>query len=315
MDDRPPSLRAGWPTGIGQGRNLLRRARRSPFDTRTNDRTRTLLPVQELLTALHALPLLALGVLASFVAGAAAGVGALPVLVVRRITTRQQDVMMGFSAGVMLGATAFSLLLPGVEQGRALYGGTAAALAIVSAGTLMGAAGLWLVHRVLPHEHLIKGAEHVRDGVRIRRIWLFIIAITLHNFPEGLAVGVGFGGGDVTNGLVLTLGIFLQNLPEGMVVALSVLALGYRPGTAVWVALGTGAVETVGGLIGAGTVSLAVLALPWGLAMAGGAMLFVVSNEIIPETHRNGHEVPATFGLTVGFVVMMALDVGLGAVG
>lgn len=271
--------------------------------------------MQDIVQALQGLPLLTLGLLASLIAGAAAGVGALPVLVLRRISLVQQDVMLGFSAGVMLGATAFSLLLPGVEQGTELYGGALPAILIVGFGTMAGAAGLWAIHHYLPHEHLIKGAEHVTDTTQIKRIWLFIIAITLHNFPEGLAVGVGFGGGDVNNGLVLTLGIFLQNLPEGLVVALSVLALGYKPGMAVWVALATGAVETVGGFIGAGTVSIAIMALPWGLALAGGAMLFVVSNEIIPETHRNGHEVAATFGLTFGFVVMMGLDVGLGAVG
>lgn len=270
--------------------------------------------MQDIAIALQSLSLLTLGVLASLVAGAAAGIGALPVLVLRKISIRQQDIMLGFSAGVMLGATAFSLLLPGVEAGTDIYGGTLASLAVVATGTLLGAAGLWAIHHHLPHEHLVKGTEHVADSVQIKRIWLFIIAITLHNFPEGLAVGVGFGGGDVNNGLTLTIGIFLQNLPEGLVVALSMLTLGHKPLAAVGVALATGAVESVGGFIGAGLVSQATYALPWGLALAGGAMLFVVSNEIIPETHRNGHDTAATFGLTVGFVLMMALDVGLGAV-
>lgn len=271
--------------------------------------------MNELSSLLAGVPLFWLGVGASLIAGLAAGIGALPVLALRTISDRQQDVMLGFSAGVMLGATAFSLLLPGIERAEALYGSTLAAILIVSAGTLLGAAGLWGVHRLLPHEHLVKGAEHVRPGTQVKRIWLFIIAITLHNFPEGLAVGVGFGGGDVGNGLVLTLGIFLQNLPEGLVVALSVLALGYGAPAAVGVALATGAVESIGGVFGAGMVSLVEPALPWGLALAGGAMLFVVSNEIIPETHRKGHDTPATFGLTFGFVLMMSLDVGLGAVG
>lgn len=264
--------------------------------------------------SLQSLPLVTLGVIASLIAGSAAGIGALPVLVLRRITVRQQDIMLGFSAGVMLAATAFSLLLPGVEAGTALYGHAGTGFAVVAAGTLAGAAGLWAIHGALPHEHLMKGKEHA-DGRQVQRLWLFVIAITLHNFPEGLAVGVGFGGGNVQNGLTLTAGIFLQNLPEGLVVALSMIALGYRPLPAVGIALATGAVESVGGFIGAGAVSVAEPALPWGLAMAGGAMLFVVSNEIIPETHRNGHDTAATFGLTAGFLLMMGLDVGLGVTG
>ncbi len=267
--------------------------------------------LDSLIAALNTLPLITLGLIASLVAGSAAGIGALPVLVLRRISVRQQDIMLGFSAGVMLAATAFSLLLPGVEAGIDLYGGAMSAFLVVAAGALIGSAGLWAIHNALPHEHLVKGPEHV-DGRQVRRLWLFVIAITLHNFPEGLAVGVGFGGGNVENGVTLTIGIFLQNLPEGLVVALSMLALGYRPLPAVGIALATGAVESIGGFIGASAVALAEPVLPWGLAMAGGAMLFVVSHEIIPETHRNGHDTAATFGLTVGFLLMMGLDVGLG---
>lgn len=267
--------------------------------------------MQILLDTLEPLSLVTLGVIASLIAGSAAGIGALPVLVMRQITVRQQDIMLGFSAGVMLAATAFSLLLPGIEAGTLLYGHPLIGFGVVAAGTVLGAIGLYAIHNALPHEHLVKGPEHV-DSRQVKRLWLFVIAITLHNFPEGLAVGVGFGGGNVQNGVALTIGIFLQNLPEGLVVALSMLALGFAPLPAVGIALGTGAVESIGGFIGAGAVSVAEPALPWGLAMAGGAMLFVVSNEIIPETHRNGHDTAATFGLTAGFLLMMGLDVGLG---
>ncbi|MCA1940128.1 MAG: ZIP family metal transporter [Caenispirillum bisanense] len=270
--------------------------------------------MSDLVATLNTLPLVTLGVIASLIAGSAAGIGALPVLVLRRISQRQQDVMLGFSAGVMLAATAFSLLLPGVEAATALHGHALVGFLVVAAGTLLGAAGLWAVHGALPHEHLVTGPQHV-DGRHVKRLWLFVIAITLHNFPEGLAVGVGFGGGNVENGVTLTIGIFLQNLPEGLVVALSMLALGYAPLPAAGIALATGAVESVGGFLGAGAVAVAEPVLPWGLAMAGGAMLFVVSNEIIPETHRNGNATAATFGLTVGFLLMMGLDVGLGVTG
>ncbi len=251
------------------------------------------------------------GLLASLFAGLAAGVGALPVFALRDISQRVQDVMIGFAAGVMMAASAFSLLLPSIEAGTERWGDEAVASLAAALGAMIGAALLWSIHRYAPHEHFAKGREGVPTA-QIRRIWLFVIAITLHNFPEGLAVGVSFGGGDVANGLAVTLGMFLQNLPEGLVVALALLALDYTPAQSVLAALATGAVETVGGFVGAGAVALSSALLPWALAGAGGAMLFVISHEIIPESHRNGHETPATFGLMAGFVVMMVLDVTLG---
>jgi ZIP family zinc transporter len=139
-------------------------------------------------------------------------------------------------------------------------------------------------------------------------VWLFIIAITLHNFPEGMAVGVGFAGGDVRNGVPLAIGIGLQNIPEGFAVALSLISVGNSTARAFWVATLTGLVEPVGGVIGAGVVSLAEPLMPVILGMAAGAMLFVISDEIIPETHRRGYENVATFSLLGGFVVMMMLD-------
>jgi ZIP family zinc transporter len=257
--------------------------------------------------ACSTMPVWLLGLLASLGAGLMSGVGALPVLFVRDISRRTQDVMMGFGAGVMLAATSFSLIVPAIDAGG---GGTRAALVVV-AGMALGAVFLWLSDEYSPHEHFIKGPEGA-DPHRLRRIWLFVIAITLHNFPEGLAVGVGFGGGNVCNGLSLAMGIGLQNMPEGLVVALALLTERYSVRQALGIAALTGLVEPVGGLIGAGVVSIAAPLLPWGLAFAAGAMLFVVSDEIIPESHRMGHAKAATVGVMIGFLVMMFLDVALG---
>jgi zinc transporter, ZIP family len=260
---------------------------------------------------LQGIPIPVLGLLASLAAGLATGVGALPILVSRDISQRSRDVMMGFGAGVMLAATSFSLIVPAIDSVGERGGSDVAAASIVSGGMLLGALFLFMSDRWLPHEHFIKGPEG-SNPQNLKKVWLFIIAITLHNFPEGLAVGVGFGGGDVSNGLSLAIGIGLQNMPEGLVVALALVAEKYSTRRALWIALLTGLVEPIGGLVGAGVVTVALPLLPWGLAFAAGAMLFVISDEIIPESHRNGHEKAATVGVMVGFLVMMFLDVTLG---
>jgi ZIP family zinc transporter len=252
------------------------------------------------------------GTAASFLAGLAAGLGALPVLALRNVSQRGVDILLGFAAGVMLAATVFSLVAPALEIAGGEGSRVWTAASIVGFGLLGGGAAVWAVHRLLPHTHFIKGREGP-DARSWSRIWLFIAAITLHNFPEGLAVGVAFGGEDLGNALAVLAGIFLQNLPEGFVVALALLPLGYGRGAAIGVATLTGLVETLGGLVGISAVTFAVELLPWGLAVAAGAMLFVISHEVIPETHRNGFETPATFGLLAGFIVMMTLDTALAA--
>ncbi len=238
-----------------------------------------------------------LGSTASLLAGLATGAGALPVLFIKKISDRLLDVMLGFSAGVMLAATSFSLIVPAID----LSGPWVAVF-----GLLLGAIALHLIDRFIPHFHPALGMEGPRS--RLSRVWLFIIAITIHNFPEGLAVGVSFGGGDVAAGLVIAMAIGLQNMPEGLAVALPLLREGYSRGKSLWYGTLTGLVEPLGGLLGAAIVSVSRPLLPWGLAFAAGAMLFVVSDEMIPESHRKGFEREATLGLIAGFVIMMLLD-------
>lgn len=255
---------------------------------------------------------IALGAIASLLAGSATGLGAAVMLFVRRVPQRLEDGLLGFAAGVMLAASFFSLIVPALEHVQENGGSPTGAAGIVVAAVLLGAAVLFLINRYVPHEHFVSGADDRFHNAKLRRIWLFIIAITLHNFPEGMAVGVGYGAGDVTDGRSIAIAIGLQNMPEGLAVAAALIGLNYSRTRAVLIALATGLVEPVGGLIGAAAISLSQPLLPWGLGFAAGAMLFVVSNEIIPETHRKGHENHATGGLMVGLAIMMFLDVSLG---
>jgi len=254
-----------------------------------------------------------IGFLASLAAGLATGVGALPALVIRRVSGRAQDAMLGFAAGVMLAASFFSLILPALAAAEDHGASETGAVLVVIGGLLLGVAVVWTINETLPHEHFITGPDgKATASASLRRIWLFVLAITLHNFPEGLAVGVGFGGNDIANGTTLAIGIGLQNLPEGMAVAVALLGQGYSRARAFRVALFTGLVEPLGGLIGIAAVTVAQPLLPWGLAFAAGAMIFVISHEIIPETHRRGYQNYGTFGLIIGLVVMMFLDVVFG---
>ena len=165
---------------------------------------------------------------------------------------------------------------------------------------------MYLLDRYVPHEHLIKGPEGPSSS--LSRISLLVLAITIHNFPEGLAVGVSFGGGDITAGIIIATAIGLQNIPEGSAVAFPLIREGFGRGKALLYATLTGLVEPVGGLIGVTLAALIHPVLPYGLAFAAGAMAFVVSHEMIPESHRKGHEIEGTFGFIIGFAVMMLLD-------
>ncbi len=259
--------------------------------------------------ALTATEAILYGFAASAAAGLGTGVGALPGLYFRDLPRRTLDGLLGFSAGVMLAATAFSLVMPGIAYGTAIYGAKVWALAVMVGGILLGAVFLDQCDEWLPHEHFFKG--HEGPSSSLRKTWLFVMAIALHNFPEGLAVGVGFGGGTeaaVRDSTSLAIGIGLQNMPEGLAVMLPLMREGYSRGRALWIATATGLVEPVAGLLGAALVSVCAPLLPLGMAFAAGAMLFVISDEIIPETHRGGYERTATFGVMIGFVVMTALD-------
>jgi ZIP family zinc transporter len=251
------------------------------------------------------------GFLGSLGAGMMTAVGAAGVLFVTRLSAKLEDVLLSAAAGIMLAATFFSLLLPAIRYGEVLFGDTVASVGVVIVGLVLGAVILHLAHRYAPHEHFLSGREGP-DTKTLSRIWLFIIAITIHNFPEGMAVGVGFAGDDVANGMTLALGIGIQNVPEGLAVAVAMLAAHYSRSTAFLVGLTTGLVEPVGGLFGAFAVAAAAPIMPLTLGFAAGAMLYVISDEIIPETHRRGFETLATFSLLGGFVLMMFLDATLG---
>lgn len=254
---------------------------------------------------------LSAGLIASFCAGMATFVGALPALLPVRYTRRAQGMMLGFGGGVMLAASAFSLIVPGTQAAIAQGHTKIEAALMMAIGLGLGSIFLKVTHDILPHEHFFKGFEG-RDGRNLKRIWLFIFAITLHNFPEGLAVGVSFANGDYSQGLPLAIGIGLQNLPEGLVVALSLVGQNYTALSALGISLLTGLVEPIGGVIGVGLFAFAQSLLPWGMAFAAGAMLFVISDDIIPESHEQGREQEGTVGIMIGFIVMMVLDIGLG---
>ena len=243
------------------------------------------------------------------VAAVATALGTLPALFARGIGQRTQDALLGFGAGVMLAACAFSLVLPGLEAARLQGAGPWGAGLTVGLAIVLGAAMIMALDVAIPHEHFIKGPEG-RASSRIKRAWLFVFAICLHNLPEGLAIGVAFAT-DHAQGVALTTGIAIQDMPEGFVIAIALIVAGYGRIRAVLVGIASGLIEPVGAVIGASVVVALPWLLPGGLGFAAGAMLFVVSHEIIPESHRQGHENFATGGLMVGFVLMMLLDTAL----
>jgi len=243
-----------------------------------------------------------IGVIASLIAGLSTGIGAIPIFFTKNVSEKVLTTMLGFAAGVMLAATSFSLVIPAIEKG----GGRITGATITLLGIILGGLFLDFIDRHLPHFHTVAGMEGTSKS--LSRIWLFIIAITIHNFPEGLAVGAGFGDFDYSNGFALTIGIAIHNLPEGMAVALALTTEKASPYRAFFVALLTGLVEPIGAIIGLVMTQLARPILPLMLAFAAGAMLFVISDEMIPETHRRGAHRIATFGVIIGFAVMMVLD-------
>jgi len=242
---------------------------------------------------------------------AATALGAAPALFLRGIPQRVEDSMLGMAAGMMLAASAFSLLIPGLEAGTAILGGKGGGAGVVVLGMALGVLLMLGLDAFTPHEHE-RGGPCGPGFERCGRVWLFVFAIALHNLPEGMAIGVGFSHGDMGVGLPLVAAIALQDLPEGLAVALALRGAGLTPGRAVLVAGASGLMEPIGALLGVGLSSGMAVAYPVGLGLAAGAMIFVVSHEVIPETHRNGHQTPATVGLMAGFALMMVLDAMLG---
>ena len=226
----------------------------------------------------------------------------------KRISHKFSDIVLSFAAGVMLAAAVLGLVLPSVE-----YGGKYGIL-ITIVGIFAGAVCLNVLDKLVPHMHKFVGvdSEEHRNNSNLNKVLLFVTAIAIHNLPEGIAAGVGFGSGNDTEALLIAGGIALQNIPEGMVIIGPMLAAGVSSRRTFICAMITGLVEVLGTLLGYFAVSMASFILPFALAFAGGTMLYVVSDEIIPETHSHGNERGATYALLVGFCLMLFFDVVLG---
>ena len=245
--------------------------------------------------------------LTAFGVGGATVIGAVIGLIFKKQSHRFSDIVLAFAAGVMLAAAVLGLVLPALETGGK-YG-----LLITIAGIFAGAVCLNLIDRLVPHLHkLAGGEEETHNNANLSKVLLFVTAIAIHNLPEGIAAGVGFGSGDTAQALLIAGGIALQNIPEGMVIIAPLLAVGASPKRTFLLAALTGVVEIVGTFLGYFAVSIASAILPFALAFAGGTMLYVISDEMIPETHAHGHERGATYALLVGFCVMLVTDVLLG---
>ncbi len=240
--------------------------------------------------------------------GSATAIGAVIGFLFKSVSHRFSDIVLSFAAGVMLAAAVLGLIVPSATE----YGGKYGILVTV-AGIFVGAVCLNLVDKLVPHLHKLMGEEaEEHHKTKLHRVLLFVSAIAIHNLPEGIAAGVGFGAGNDIEALIIAGGIALQNIPEGMVIIGPMLAAGIRPSKTLLLALLTGLVEVLGTLIGYFAVSIATVVLPFALAFAGGTMLYVISDEMIPETHAHGHQRGATYALLVGFCVMMVADILLG---
>ena len=240
--------------------------------------------------------------------GGATVIGSLIGFSFKNISHKFSDIILSFAAGVMLAAAVIGLILPSLE-----YGGEWGFF-IPAAGIFAGALCLNLIDKFVPHLHRFVGAEeaHPQKGADLNKVLLFVMAIAIHNFPEGIAAGVGFGAGNTAEALTVAGGIALQNIPEGMVIIAPMLAAGVTPSRTLFCAILTGVVEVLGTLLGYFAVAVSQAVLPFALAFAGGTMLYVISDEMIPETHAHGGERGATFALLIGFCVMLATDFYLG---
>lgn len=240
--------------------------------------------------------------------GGATVFGAIIGFIFKNISHKLSDIVLSFAAGIMLAASVLGLILPSIEYGGK-YG-----IIVTVVGIFTGAVCLNFIDKLVPHLHKLSGDEeelhkHNKD---INKVILFVLAIAIHNLPEGIAAGVGFGSGNVSDAIMIALGIALQNIPEGMVIITPMLTAGIKPRKTFLIALTTGLVEVVGTLLGYFAVNVASAILPFALAFAGGTMLYVVSDEMIIETHAHGSERGATYSLLFGFCLMLVFDVVLG---
>ena len=239
--------------------------------------------------------------------GGATVIGALIGFIFKNLSHKFSDIILSFAAGVMLAAAVLGLVLPSVEYGGK-YG-----LVFAVTGIFTGAVCLSFIDKIIPHLHKMAGVD-IEDhkSTNLNKVLLFVTAIAIHNLPEGIAAGVGFGSGDTSEALLIAGGIALQNIPEGMVIIGPMIAAGVNPTKTFVLAMLTGLVEVLGTLIGYFAVSISSAILPFALAFAGGTMLYVISDEMIPETHAHGSERGATYALLVGFCLMLVCDVLLG---
>ena len=236
--------------------------------------------------------------------GGASLIGAIIGFAFKEISRKFSNIVLSFAAGVMLAAAVLGLILPSLE-----YGGKFGLLYAVS-GIFIGAVALNLIDKLVPHLHRLMGVENENhDNKNLNRVLLFVAAIAIHNLPEGIAAGVGFGSGDTSQALLIAGGIALQNIPEGMVIIAPMLASGITPKKTFIAAALTGLVEVIGTFIGYFAVSISAAVLPFALAFAGGTMLYVISDEMIPETHSSGDQRGATYALLIGFCIMLISDV------
>ncbi len=240
--------------------------------------------------------------------GGATMLGAVIGFVLKRIPHRWNDLILGFAAGVMLAAAVFGLIEP------ALSGGNWVRVLIVIGGIFAGALFLHAMDALVPHLHSLTGVQEPQNlqSQSLNRVLLFVLAIAIHNLPEGVAAGVSFGTGNTADAISVAAGIALQNIPEGMVIIAPMLAAGVSRRRTLVIALCTGLVEVVGTFLGYFAAGISAAALPFALAFAGGTMLYVISDEMIPETHSHGYEKGATYALLIGFCVMLGMDVLIG---
>ena len=239
--------------------------------------------------------------------GGATVIGSVLGFIFKNISHKFSDIVLSFAAGVMLAAAVLGLIVPSLE-----YGGKYGIL-ITIAGIFAGAICLNLIDKVVPHLHKLMGADiESHNNANLNKVLLFVTAIAIHNLPEGIAAGVSFGSDDISQAIMIAGGIALQNIPEGMIIIGPMLAAGVKPRKTFICAMITGLVEVIGTLLGFFAVSVASAILPFALAFAGGTMLYVISDEMIPETHAHGSERGATYALLAGFCLMLISDVLLG---